>query len=183
MYATREYEDFRYNQLMELAADYGNIAEFWIDIPMILSQAFRHQLYDGLAKAQPNAVILSNHGFLTQGKLSRDAWPTDVYTYETYLPPYHVHPGGTAGHQPWYDLEGKKYYIPGEYCDTTTPHWFWMKDDKPKPAAELVGSALLGRARGCNYLLNAGPDTRGLIPAEIVKTLGQLRKNLDAVNA
>jgi len=108
MFATREYEDFQYRQLEELATRYGEIVEFWIDIPMILSQAFRHQLYYRLAELQPEALILMNHGFEANGKVSHAAWPTDVFTYETYLPPYHVHPGGHCGAPALVQLEREK---------------------------------------------------------------------------
>jgi alpha-L-fucosidase len=181
MYTTREYEDFQYRQLEELATQYGKITEFWIDIPMILSPAFRRQLYQRLTKLQPEAVVVMNHGFLANGKVSHEAWPTDIFNYETYLPPYHVHPGGLAGHQPWRDLEGKKYYLPGEVSDTLVSSWFWMKQAKPKSDRELLGSFLLSRARGCNYVLNVSPDVHGVIPAAQVKALAQLRRNLDAV--
>jgi len=165
----------------ELATQYGDIAEFFIDIPSILSAGFRHELYNRLAGLQPHAVIVMNKGFLNTGKLLFNAWPTDVLTYETEVPDYYVHPGGTAGHQAWHDFEGKRYYLPGEVSDTINPHWFWIEGDKPKSDIELLGQALLCRARGCNHLLDVGPDRHGLIPSDQVGALQRLRKNLDAL--
>jgi alpha-L-fucosidase len=179
MFATREYEDFQYQQMEELAAHYGDIAEWWIDIPMILSASFRRQLYDRLAQLQPKAVIVMNKGFFTPGKFAFNAWPSDVLTYETEVPPYHVHPGGLAGHQPWHEVGGKRYYLAAEVCDTVNPHWFWTEGDKPKSDTELLGQALLSRARGCNQLLDVGPDRHGLIPSCQAGALQRLRKNLD----
>jgi len=179
LYATRQYEDFQYRQMEELATQYGDIAEFWIDIPMILSAAFRHQLYARLAELQPNAVIVMNKGILAGDKLMFHAWPTDILNYETEVPGYHVHPGGTAGHQPWREFQGKRYYLPGEVGDTVNPHWFWVEGDKPKSDAELLGQTLLCRARRCNQVLDVGPDRHGLIPPCQVGALQRLRKNLD----
>jgi len=180
-FVTRQYEDFQYKQLEELAMHYGEIVEFWIDIPSFLSAPFRQQLYNRLAELQPQAVILMNKGVMSGDKIAFGAWPTDVLNYETEVPGYHVHPGGTAGHQPWRDFDGKRYYLPGEVCDTVNPHWFWVEGDKPKSDAELLGQALLCRSRGCNQLLDVGPDRHGLIPSEQVRALQRLRKNLDAL--
>ncbi len=180
-FATREYEEFQYRQMEELATRYGDIVEFWIDIPGVLSAAFRHQLYNRLAEFQPHALILMNKGIQTGGKPAFNAWPTDLLNYETEVPGYHVHPGGTAGHQAWHDFAGQPYYLPGEVCDTVNPHWFWVEGDKPKSDIELLGQALLCRSRGCNQLLDVGPDRHGLIPADQIGALQRLRKNLDAL--
>jgi len=181
IFTTRAYEEFQLKQLEELATQYGDVVEFWIDIPAILSPAFRHQLYRRLAELQPQSLILMNKGILTGGKLSFSAWPSDILNYETDAPGYHVHPGGTAGHQPWQEMNGKRYYMPGEICDTVNPHWFWQKDDKPKSDIELLGQSLLARSRGCNQLLDVGPDKHGLIPDDQVGALRRLRKNLDSL--
>ena len=181
MFTTRQYEDFQYQQMEELATQYGDIVEFWIDIPAILTAAFRRRLYTRLAELQPAAVILMNKGIMTGGKVPFHAWPADVLNYETDVPSYHVHPGGTAGHQAWQEFAGKRYYLPGEVADTVNPHWFWIEGDKPKSDTELLGQALLCRSRGCNHLLNVGPDRHGLIPADQVGALHRLRKNLDTL--
>lgn len=178
-FTTRKYEDFQYQQMEELATQYGDIVEFWIDIPMILSPDFRHQLYHRLAELQPKSAIIMNKGLFTGGKLKFHAWPTDVLNYETEVPCYHVQPGGTAGHQAWQDFDGRRYYLPGEVSDTVNPHWFWVEGDKPKSDTELLGQALLCRSRGCNQVLNVGPDRHGLIPPDQVGALQRLRKNLD----
>lgn len=181
MFTTRQYEDFQYKQMEELATKYGEIGQFFVDIPMILSAAFRYQLYRRLTELQPHCVIIMNKGLMTGGKLSPSAWPTDVLSYETEAPVYHVHPGGTAGHQSWHAFSGKRYYLPGEVCDTITPHWFWFENDKPKSDAELLGQTLLCRSRGCNQALNVSPDRHGLIPTDQVDALKRLRKNLDTL--
>ncbi len=181
MYATEAYQEFQYAQMDELVRDYGPIGEFWIDIPQMLSPAFRLRLYSHLAQVQPDAVILMNPSVHEIGKLAFAAWPTDVITYETGLPTYQIHPGGVIGHQPWRTHANKRYYLPGEVCDTVNPHWFWIEGDRPKTDAELLGAALLARARGCNHLLNVSPDRHGVIPGEQVEALRRLRGHFDRV--
>jgi len=181
IFTTHAYEEFQLRQLEELATQYGEVLEFWIDIPSILSPAFRHLLYSRLAELQPDSLILMNKGILTGNKLSFPAWPTDILNYETEAPAYHVHPGGSSGHEPWCEMSGKRYYLPGEICDTVNPHWFWQEGDQPKADIELLGQTLLARSRGCNHLLDVGPDRHGLIPDDQVGALRRLRKNLDCL--
>lgn len=183
MFATQAYEAFQLAQLEELAKQYGRLVEFWIDIPGMLSAGFRHALYARIAELQPGSLIVMNRGVSSGSKLSAHAWPTDVLNYETEVPAYNIHPGGHAGHAAWRSWAGKRYYLPGEVCDSLTPHWFWVEGDPPKSDGEMLGQALLCRSRGCNLLLNVGPDRHGRMPAEQVRALRRLRKNLDAIGS
>jgi alpha-L-fucosidase len=65
----------------------------------------------------------------------------------------------------WREIEGRKYYLPGEVSDP---------DDRPRSDAELLGMALISRSRGTNLLLSAGPDRHGTIPQPFVDALSRL---------
>lgn len=185
---TRAYEDLQFAQLEELARDYGPIGEFWLDLPHGNSWGVREASYQLLAGLQPDAVILHNNG-INDGAAKIlpgcPCWPTDVITIETMLPPASAMEGTGYGHQAWRDLpgwaiwEGGRYYLPGEICDTVCKRWFWTEGDRPKSDLELLGTALLARARGCNLLLDVGPDRHGLVPTDQVEALRRLRRNLD----
>lgn len=187
---TRAYEDFQFAQLEELARDYGPIGEFWLDLPHGNSWGVRHAAYQLLAGLQPDAVIIQNNG-INDGSVKIlpgcPCWPTDVITIETMLPPSSAVEGTGYGHQAWRELpgwaiwQGGRYYLPGEVCDTVCKRWFWTENDAPKSDRELLGVALLAQARGCNLLLDVGPDRHGLIPSDQVEALGRLRRNLDRV--
>jgi alpha-L-fucosidase len=56
-----------------------------------------------------------------------------------------------------------------------------LPDDKPKSDAELLGTALLCRARNMNLLLDIAPDFHGVVPQEQVHALMRLKQNLDRV--
>lgn len=181
-FTTTAYEDFQTGQLEELLGGaYGAIGEVWIDIPYALSHAYRRRLYAHLAELQPHAIIAMNNGIGDGTKISPSAWPSDVVPIETVLPPVGAHPGAfaTYGHQPWREMLGRRHYIPGEVCDTLARRWFWSADDQPKRDRELLGLALLARARGCNFLLNIGPDRSGQVDPAQREALLRLRRNLD----
>jgi alpha-L-fucosidase len=173
-YTTREYQDFQTSQLEELLTRYGKIAEVWIDIPGVLPQGYRHDLYRGIADWQPEAVVMMNHGIGDGSRLKIGyAWPTDLIAIERFLP------NSATGHKKWREVEDGKYYMPGEVCDPIGREWFFTEDDAPRSDAELLGMYLVSVSRGANLLLDVGPDKHGLIPSKYVDALQRLRINID----
>jgi alpha-L-fucosidase len=176
-FTTEEYREFQWNQLEELLKNYGKIGEVWIDIPGVLPRDYRHKLYDNIARLQPDAIIMMNHGIGDGSELKVDyAWPTDILAIERFLP------NSATGHQKIRTIEGKPYYIPGEVCDPIGKEWFYVKDDQPRSDAELLGMYLLSRARGTNLLLDVPPDQHGVIPKYYVDALMRLAKNIQSLN-
>lgn len=173
-YTTREYQDFQTAQLEELLTRYGKIAEVWIDIPGVLPRGYRHDLYRQIADWQPEAVVMMNHGIGDGSKFKVGyAWPTDLIAIERFLPNSHT------GHVKWREIEGEYYYMPGEVCDPIGREWFFTDDDRPRGDHELLGMYLTSVSRGCNLLLDVGPDGHGRIPEKFSSALRRLRTNLD----
>jgi alpha-L-fucosidase len=173
-FTTQEYREFQWAQLEELLTQYGKIGEVWIDIPMVLPRDYRHKLYNRIAELQPDAYVMMNHGIGDGSKFSViSAWPTDLVSIERFLPNSH------GGYQPWREIEGKPYYMPGEVCDPIGNEWFYVEDDQPRSDAELLGMYLVSRGRGANLLLDVGPDKQGLIPPRYRDALARLQKNID----
>ena len=169
-YTTSLYQSFQTAQLTELLTDYGPIAEMWIDIPEVLGRGYRTFLYQHLARLQPDCVIMMNSGISDQATYNVERnWPSDLIAIERRLPP-------PAGHVKWREIEGQRYYLPGEVCDTLGKEWFWTEADRPRPDEELAGLYRECRRRGVNLLLDVGPDPHGLIPAESRDALMRLRK-------
>jgi len=98
------------------------------------------------------------------------AWPADIIAIERRLPP-------EQGHQKWREIEGKRYYMPGEVCDPIGKNWFFVEGDPPRPDEQLAGILKACRQRGVNLLLDVPPDKHGLIPDIYVQALMRLRKN------
>ena len=175
-FTTREYQEFQTAQITELLTRYGKVAEVWIDIPAVLPRCYRQELYNHIAKLQPEAVIMMNNG-IGDGSLYpvSKAWPADIIAIERFLPNSHT------GHVKWREIEGKKYYMPGEVCDPIGKEWFFTEADQPRSDAELLGMYLVSISRGTNLLMDVGPDKHGLIPEKYASALRRLRSNLDKI--
>jgi alpha-L-fucosidase len=161
-------------QLGELLTGYGPVGEVWIDIPAILTRDYRNRLYAQIAKWQPTAVIMMNHGIGDGSELDTSkAWPTDLMAIERFLP------NSATGHVRWRTIEGKRYYIPGEVCDPIGKEWFYVEGDRPRSDAELFGAYLITRSRGASLLLDVPPNRTGVIPEMHVTALNRLQRNIE----
>ncbi len=171
---TPQFEEFQWNQITELLSQYGEVGEIWIDIPHALTSKYRHDLYWHMAELQPKAVIMMNHGIGDGAEFKvQSAWPTDLIAIERCLPNSHTK------HVKWREIDGKKYYMPGEVCDPIGGEWFHVDNDFPRSDAELLGMYLVTVSRGCNLLLDVPPNRHGIIEDFNRKALMRLRKNLD----
>ena len=177
-FTTRAYMDFQTAQIEELLTQYGQIGEVWIDIPSVLPRFYRQELYDQIAGLQPQALIMMNNGIGDGSEYPiAHAWPSDLIAIERSLP------NSQTGHVKWRDIEGKKYYLPGEVCDPIGRDWFFTENDVPRNDEELLGMVLVCINRGTNLLLSVGPDKHGLIPDRYITPLQRLRANLDKIRA
>jgi alpha-L-fucosidase len=169
-FTTSLYQYFQTAQITELLTQFGPIAEVWIDIPGVLGRGYRTFLYQHIAALQPQTLIMMNNGIGNPDAVAY-AWPSDLLAIERNVPQ------GT-GHRKWHEIEGRKYYIPGEVCDPIGRDWFWVPGDKPRADEDLLKQFQTCRAGGANFLLDVPPDKHGLIPDETVAALTRLRKNV-----
>ena len=171
-YTTSLYQDFQTAQLTELLTEYGPIAEVWIDIPGVLGRGYRTFLYHHLAQLQTDTVIMMNSGIGDGTHYDINyAWPSDLIALERnlQLPP---------GHAKWREIEGKRYYLPGEFCDPIGREWFYVEGDYPRPDTKLRTLLVGSQERGVNLLLDVPPDKHGLIPEESRNALMRLCKSV-----
>ena len=173
-FTTRAYQEFQTAQITEPLTQYGPVAEVWIDIPAVLPRCYRQELYGRIAELQPQAVIMMNTG-IGDGSIYpvAKAWPADIMAIERFLPNSHT------GHVKWREIEGRPYYLPGEVCDPIGREWFFTEGDQARSDGDLLGMYLTSVHRGCNFLLDVGPDRHGLIPDKYLGALRRLRANLD----
>lgn len=194
-YTTRAYQDFQLAQIEELLTGYGPIEEVWIDIPGVLGAEGRRRQYDQIARLQPEAVVMMNHGYGDGSKLNYTyAWPTDLMAIERWLP------SSNRGYEPWHKIHHREvqtgdtvtgirsapetpepYYIPGEVCDPIGYYWFADDRDRLRSDEELLGMRLICRARRANLLLDVPPGRRGVIEKPYVDALMRLRRNMERV--
>lgn len=171
-FTSSTYQTFQTEQITELLTQYGDIEEMWIDIPIVLGRGYRTFLYNHIAGLQPRCVIMMNSGIGTGEKYNvSKAWPSDLIAIERNLPP-------ESGHVKWREIEGKRYYVPGEVCDPIGKEWFFVRGDNPRSEEELANQYSSVIKRGANLLLNVPPEKRGVIPDMYVKALLALKKNV-----
>ena len=176
-----DYYQLAQDQLTELIKNYPEVGYYWLDIPRAASADQRRFLYDMIKRLRPNTIVLFNHGLVPpHGPLTIEkcqaAWPTDVLNTERYP----CSPGQFTAEQTWQD---KPYKIGYEHCDCISKHWFWFKDDMPRPVYELSRLYRDVIAGGGNLLLNVPPDLDGRIPDYSVKALMQLKQAIDDPSA
>lgn len=173
-YRSRAYMEFQTAQITELMQTYGPLLSMWIDIPIVLGRSYRRELYEHIARLDPNILVVMNNGQNNGRQLLVDKiWPSDVITIERDLPP------SMSGHVKWREVEGRRVYVPGEICETLGRQWFHEDDDLPRRDGELLAMAALARIRGVNLLLNVPPDTTGRIAPRNVAALMRLWRNLE----
>ncbi len=186
-----EYEQFVHNQMTELLTGYGPITELWCDIPWDLGPdmtGMLSRLYTHCKELQPDCLILLNQGFVDGSNVERrkptyfgkpvgevpvPIWPKDLNNGERVVPV-------PAGHNPRILLQGTRYYIPNEVCDSLgQKRWFWGEPDDVRPARQMVELYRQSVGRGANLLLNAGPDRSGRIPPEVVRRLMEIAELIE----
>lgn len=163
-YTTSLYQDFHTAQVTELLNRYGPLVEVWSDIPQLLGRGYRRFLYELIARLQPETLVMMN------GRPLDLAWPTDIMAFERDLPP-------SQGHVKLREVEGRSYYLPGEFCNPIGKEWFYVEGDQPRSDQQLLANFLECRKKDVNFLLDVPPDKHGLIPKESQAALMRLRKN------
>lgn len=181
-------------QLYELAANYGEIPYFWIDMMNWAPEDLPAQeVYDLLRNLQPDAMVIMNQHI--QDGTEIKYFPTDVMNGEIHLPP-------ESGHDPAREVDGDTYYLPFEFEPVSqqredaksvanTPlgrgTWFTYGAGRefpasaPFPAAPLCAWIQQAYARGAsNVLLSMAPDHTGRMRAADAAQLEALGALLEA---
>lgn len=179
-YTTQKYRDFQLAQMEELLTNYGDIFEVWIDIPAVLLNDGRRAQYNQINELQPDAIIMMNNGWGTGQELKfARTFPTDLMAIERFLPI-------STGFNPWFDIRlpevgNKKFYLPGEVCDTIGYDWFYNSKDKFRTDGSLLGMRCICEELGTNLLLNVPPGPDGRFSEETIKTLLRIEENYNKI--
>jgi hypothetical protein len=155
-------------QLTELAENYGNIYEFWLDMQCWADTSLKPQeTYNLLKSIQPKTIVHFNQHVQDGTKINY--FPTDIINGEERIPP-------EKGHISIRNVNDRSYYLPFEYeitsqhCDQRTlgnglmkgSVWFTYSDSQFYPVDSLYKYIRQSFNRGGrNILLSTAPDKTG----------------------
>jgi alpha-L-fucosidase len=166
------YDDYYLSLLNELATNYGELIEFWLDGAGSEGHVYNFDRYvDNLRVYQPNTLIFADAALLKYGDIR---WVGNE--------------SGEAYDENWnvLDLHGYLRYRPAE-ADTPLrkDHWFWHPNDEAslKSLGELLETYEKTVGRGAQLMIGLAPDNRGLLPEADVKRLGEFGDALRAAYA
>jgi alpha-L-fucosidase len=166
------YDNYYLALLNELAANYGELVEFWLDGAGSEGHIYNFDRYvDNLRVYQPNTMIFADAALLKYGDIR---WVGNE--------------AGAAFEENWnvLDLRGYLRYRPAE-ADTPLrkEHWFWHPNDEAslKSVDELLGIYNTTVGRGAQLMIGLAPDRGGLLPDADVKRLAEFGSALQSIYA
>jgi alpha-L-fucosidase len=157
---TRYLEEKCIPQVRELLTQYGDIGLIWFDTPMIMSEEDSRRVAQVVKEIQPDCLVSGRIG---------NQFGDYMSTGDNKIPalPY----------------DGD-WEVPATLNDTWGYKYF---DENWKTPEQLIRLLVKINSRGGNYLLNVGPDARGVIPGpsvEILRAVGRwIAKNGDSIYA
>lgn len=157
---SQEYDKYYAAQLDELAQNYGELVEFWLDGAGSVGHVYNFpRIIEELRTYQPNTLVFADTGLFEYGDIR---W---VGNEEGIVP-----------RENWnvIDRHGFLRWRPAE-ADTPLrkEHWFWHQHDELslKSLDDLVSLYEQTVGRGGQLMMGLAPDRRGLLPEEDVSRL------------
>jgi len=161
------YDSYYNSELEELAQNYGDLVEFWLDGAGSAGHVYDFKkIIETLRTYQPNAVVFADTGLFEYGDAR---WVGNE--------------AGTVNYENWnvIDRHGYRRWRPVE-ADTPLRkmHWFWHPNDEVslKSVSELLDTYDKTVGRGAQLMLGLAPDRRGLLPESDVARLEEFGKAL-----
>ncbi len=163
------YDKYYLAQLTELASNYGNLTEFWLDGAGSGGRTYDFEkIIQTLRTYQPNTMVFADVDLFKYADLR---W---VGTESGYVPFENWNVVDRAGYLRWRPIE----------ADTPLRayHWFWHPNDEAslKSVKELVDTYNASVGRGGQLMLGVAPDKDGRLPAVDV---ARLKEFGDAIRA
>jgi alpha-L-fucosidase len=160
---TAAYDRYYNDELAELAQNYGELVEFWLDGAGSEGHVYDfRKIIETLRTYQPNTIVFADTGLFEYGDARWVGNEAGVVDYENWNV---------------IDRHGYRRWRPVE-ADTPlrAQHWFWHPNDESslKSLPDLLDTYDRTVGRGAQLMLGLAPDNRGLLPESDVARLKEL---------
>lgn len=163
------YDRYYNAELTELAQNYGNLVEFWLDGAGSGGHVYNFdKIIETLRTYQPNTIVFADTALFEYGDAR---WVGNE--------------DGRVPYEDW-DVIDRHGYVRWRPVEADTPlrasHWFWHPDDEKslKSVDELLTTRDDTVGHGAQLMLGLAPDTRGLLPDADVERLKEFGQALRA---
>ncbi len=155
-----EYDKYYAAELDELAQNYGELTEFWLDGAGSAGHVYNFpHIIEELRTYQPNTLVFADTGLFEYGDIR---WVGNE--------------AGIVARDNWNVID-RHGYLRWRPAEADTPlrklHWFWHPHDeaslKSLPELIILYDQTIGR--GGQLMLGLAPDNRGLLPENDTKRL------------
>ncbi len=163
-------------QWTELLTRYGDVSYVWLDGAGSAGHVYDWELIIGTIREHaPEACIFSMGEPDVRWVGNEDGLAPD--------PCWNVVDTPAESHNDFFLSDYRDsfpHWLPAECDARIRANWFWHDHDLPslKSLERLVHMYYNSVGRGCNLLLNVGPDARGLLPETDVDRLAELTAEL-----
>jgi len=167
-----EYDAYYQAELTELASNYGDLVEFWLDGAGSAGHVYNFEkIIETLRTYQPNTIVFADTGLFEYGDAR---WV-----------------GNEDGRIPFenWNVIDRHGYLRWRPVEADTPlrkaHWFWHPNDEGslKSLDDLLATYDQSVGRGGQLMLGLAPDRRGQLPDTDVKRLEEFGNALRARSA
>jgi alpha-L-fucosidase len=163
------YDSYYQAELTELASNYGDLVEFWLDGAGSEGHVYNFaKIIETLRTYQPNTIVFADTGLFEYGDAR---WVGNE--------------GGSVNYENWNVID-RHGYLRWRPVEADTPlrkdHWFWHPNDEVslKSLNELLKTYDDTVGRGAQLMLGVAPDRRGLLPDSDVARLEEFGNALRA---
>ena len=155
-----EYDKYYLAELEELAQNYGDLVEFWLDGAGSGGHVYNFpKIIETLRTYQPNTIVFADTGLFEYGDARWVGTESGRVPYENW------------------NVIDRHGYLRWRPIEADTPlrklHWFWHPHDEAslKSLDELTDIYLETVGHGAQLLIGVAPDNRGLVPDSDVARL------------
>ena len=157
-----EYDKYYEAELDELATNYGDLVEFWLDGAGSAGHVYDFAKYiEELREYQPHTLVFADMALFEYGDIR---WVGNE--------------DGRVPYENWNAID-RHGYVRWRPAEADTPlhkgHWFWHANDEGtlKSVDELLKTYDESVGRGAQLMLGVGPDKRGLLADADVARLNE----------